>query len=242
MKAIKMYQTIRTKYRNLYEYYQKYGLRKAIVLIIEYTGLFKKRVLVFFEQELQVHPTPNNDHDIELVRLEKKDIEPIDQYCDGWFPKEEALRRLEQGRVLLVVKDRETNTFYQWLEFSKVDIPYLDLSFSIPEHTACMAYIYTVPEYRGRGIASRAKLPVLQYLREHGYYRIFLMIKPDNAPSQRVNKKAGFKEYQTVFYLKLCFLKYYSVRDCETNRKKIFWGTTAVDQELWKTFSKIGHN
>ncbi len=242
MKLTEVYQLIQRKMYNTHKYYDKHGLWKTILAIFEHTGVFKYRVLIFFELKVE-DPISGQKagKSIELVRLAKDDIEQIDEYCDGWFKKDEALRRLEQGRVLFVVKEDEKMAFYQWLEFTKVDIPYIDLSFSIPDDTAYMAYIYTVPDYRGKGIASNAKPLVLNYLREQGYRRILLVITPENAASQRVNKKAGFKEYQTIFYLKLLFLKYYRVKDYGTNRKKRFWHITGTDQELWKTFSKLGH-
>lgn len=213
-----------------------------MLLFLALSGVFKKRDLIFFELALEdLIPDQKPDIGMSLVRVTKEDIETTDNYFDGWFKKGEALKRLQQGCVLFAVKDKEKRIFYQWLEFQTVDIPFLDLSFSLPDDTACMAYIYTVPEYRGKGFASKAKPLILHYLRKWGYRKIVLTIEPYNTASQRVNKKAGFKAYQTVSYVRLFFLKYYCVKDYETGRKKAFWHIRGAHQELWKTFSKLGH-
>ncbi len=242
MRFAEVYQLIQRKIHNTWEYYSKHGCRKTIRAIFEHTGVFKNRALIFFELELEDSISGQKfDNSIELVRLTKEDIEHTGEYVDGWFKKDEALRRLEQGRVLFVVKKDEKMVFYQWLEFTKVDIPYIDLSFSISDDTVCMAYIYTVPDYRGKGIASNAKPFVLDYLRTQGYQKILLMITPENTASQRVNKKVGFKAYQTVLYIKILGLKYYCVKEYETRQRKVFWAMKNSPQELWRTFSKIGH-
>jgi RimJ/RimL family protein N-acetyltransferase len=242
LKVAEVYQLIRIKIQKTRDYYKRHGLWKLILLFFDLSGVFKKKVLIFFELELKDSVSgQKNDDDIDLVRVEKEDIEHTPQYFDGWFKKDKALKRLEEGRVLFAVKDEEQRIFYQWVEFEKVDIPFLDLSFFVPDETAYITYMYTVPEYRGKGIASKGKLLVLKYLRDCGYRRILVVIQPHNAASRRVNKKVGFNEYQTVIYLKFLFLKYYCVKDYDTSQKKVSWHIREIDQELWKTFSKIWH-
>lgn len=236
-----VHQLIQTKIHKTQDYYRKFGFWKTILRFFESSGVFKRKVFIFFELELKDSISDQeHNHSIDLVRVRKEDLKNVDQYLYEWFEKEEALRRLEAGNVLLTVKDEGKMIFYQWLELRRVDIPYLDLSFSIPDDTAYMAYMYTETEYRGMGIASKAEPLVLKYLQENGCRRIFLIITPNNAVSYRVYKKIGFKEYQTVIYWKLFFLKYYCVKDYIGGSQKIFWGSRMITQELWKIFSKIG--
>jgi len=241
LKYSDVHQWIQTKIHKTLNYYREFGLWKTILRFIENSGIFKRRVFIFFEMELKDSiSAQEQNHRINLIRVGKEDIEKVDEYLYGWFEKEEALKHLEAGNVLFTVKDGEKMIYYEWTEFKKIDLPYLDLSFFIPDGTAHNGFNYTEPEYRGKGIASKAKLLTLKYQRENGIQRAFCIIPPNNTESLRLNKKVGFKEYQTVTYWKFLFLKYYCVKDSHTGSQKVIWGSGKATQELWKTFSKIG--
>ncbi|MCP4402612.1 MAG: GNAT family N-acetyltransferase [bacterium] len=237
---LEMFRVIRLKIQRACWYYKKDGLWKTLLLSWDHIGIFKYRLLIFFELDIDKAITwEKRSQTLELITLTQKTVDEIEEYWDGWFFKDQALKRLEQGRVLLITKKGSKMTFYQWLEFMKVDIPYLDLSFQIPDDTVCMAYIYTVPEYRGKGIASNAKPLVLDYLRTQGFRKIILTIAPENLASQKVNKKAGFQAYQRVRYFKIFCLRFYWVKDEEKQRKKVFWFLKNNNSAIWKTFSKL---
>ncbi len=97
----------------------------------------------------------------------------------------------------------------------------------------------------GRGFASKAKPLVLRYFTRTGLSLFFLVVAPENSISQQVNKKVGFKEYQIVTYRKFLFrnsvfFKYYVVKDWTSWRRKVSWSNKkAVQDEIWKAFSKI---
>jgi len=237
-----LHKLIRAKVHKIRNYYNRHGLWKSVLHFFDTVGCtFKYRELIFFELRLQDAPScQENDSGIELVRVRKEDIENAQDYYDGWFSREQALKRLDEGHALLVVNDEGKMIFFQWIELRKAGIPHIDISFSIPERTAYMAYIYTLPKYRGRAIATRAKRLVMKYLKENGYGRTFMVTAPDNVPSMKVNSNAGLRQYQAVTYWRLLFLKYYCVRDLATNRRRVSLRITRTDNQLWKAFSKIG--
>jgi ribosomal protein S18 acetylase RimI-like enzyme len=205
--------------------------------------LLKKRELTFFEIRMGDQlPFEENEETMNLIRVEKEEIENAEYLnCWGeWFSKTKALEYLDKGNILLVLKNEGRVIFYQALEFNKVDISAIDLLSYIPEDIAYMSHMYTIPEYRGRGVASNGKRLILKYLHELGYRRVLLYIDAHNLPSQRVSIKAGLNEYQTVFYVRFLFIKYYCVKDIDSNRKKVFWRIGKTDRELLKLFSKTG--
>lgn len=184
------------------------------------------------------HYSPKFDVTSHLSKVGREDIESA-EYLGGWFPKSRALRYLDEGHILLVLKDKGKVIFYQLLELNKVNIKVLEISAFIPADTAYTSYLYTLPEHRGKGVASKIKPFILKYLYDHGYRKVFNAIAPDNIPSQRVNEKAGLNPYQTVVYRRFLFLKLYRVKDFDTNKKRLFLRLGRTDKQMWKTFSKI---
>ena len=241
MKYSEVHRWIQTKIQKTRNYYKEFGFWKTILRFLENIGVFKRRVFTFLEMELKDSiSAQGQNHGVNLVRLGKEDLEKVGKYLYEWYEKEEALKCLEAGNVLFTVKDGHKMIYYEWTEFKKIDLPYLDLSFFIPDGTAHNGYNYTEPEYRRKGIASKAKLLTLKYQQENGIQRAFCIIAPYNVESLKFNKKFGFKEYQIVLYWRLLFIKYYCVKDYHTGSQKVFWGSGRATQELWKTFSKIG--
>ncbi len=252
MNIAQIQQWFRVKMDNLQEYYEAYGFWKSVLhffkRLAEHMGFrFYTKKLIFFELDLQKNFLAlSNADNVDFVKIKPQELEFVEEYHDGWFDREKALQRLEQGHLLFVMKDQQNIAFFQWIELHRTKIPSIDLfSITLPEKTACMAYIFTKAEYRGRGFASKAKPLVLHYLQEQGYLSIFLVIAPENSISQQVNKKVGFKEYQIVTYRKFLFrnsvfFKYYVVKDWTSWRRKVSWSNKkAVQDEIWKAFSKI---
>ena len=238
-----LYQRIQRKLYNAWKYYQANGFLKTTIATFDDTGVFRKKDRLLFELDLKNDyipsiTAPNNLH---LVRIVKEDVEQAEDFFDGWFKQDKVLERLEQGHILFAVKFDGQMVFYQWIELSTMVFPSIDLFFSLPADTACMAYTYTEPEYRGKGIASSAKPLLLDYLYTQGYRKIVLLIAPTNIASQKVNQKVGFKAYQAVNYRKILGLKFYAVKDSQTGQRKVFWAMKDSPQELWCTFSKIRH-
>lgn len=62
--------------------------------------------------------------------------------------------------------------------------------------------VYTAPQLRGRGIATRALFDICDELFEDGVPRIVLYVNRENEPARRVYEKIGFDlytDYETVF-------------------------------------------
>jgi len=243
----KFYKTCQIKLHTAKKYYKEYGAWKFILLVFWKIRFIKKYnyQLIFFEMKvgessaLMQRADCIMDDDIYFYQASREDIENVEKYFDGWFTKKEALKRLDEGYILFLVKREDEIVIYEWLELKKVEMPFIELSFFVPDKVAYIAALYTVPEYRLKGFAARAILLVFKYLQEHGYQKVFIVIEPDNVPSIRLNKNIGFNEYQTVTYWRVLFLRYYRVVEYGMDQKKVFWRIWKTNQQLWNTFSKI---
>ncbi len=231
-----------SKWKNTIEYYQKNGFAKSLSYSLHHLGIFKKE-LIFFEMNIPDRtPCLDSDYSLELVRLGVREVQEMPVYNDGWFSREQALQRLADGHMLLSIKKDSKLIFFQWIEPEKGRILFFDIPFVLPDNLSVYkAFIYTPPEFRRQGVASRAKRLILKFLEDNGYRKAFLVIEPHNMPSIRANKKVGFREYQKVTYRKMIFFNYYFIRDFSTDRHKRVWtvANTGKEQRIWKTYSKI---
>ena len=238
---------IQVKIQSIREYYKKYGIWKLVLYLFSRIGIIPKREYNFFEVKLQdtiPYKKNNSNFDLDFVWVKKKNFAHFDFPSDnGWITKNEALRRLSGTNcIFLALTKGNRIVCYISIEFNKAHITFFDLLVYIPDKTAYSFALYTVPEFRGKELASKIKLLQLQFLKEQGYQREFSVIRPNNIASQKVHKKLGYKEYQSVIYRKILFLKYYCVKDFDTNNRKRFWYIKGIDQKLWKHFSKIRDN
>lgn len=228
-------------------YFKKYRIIKALFHFLSHIGTIYKREYLFFEIKLQ-GIIPNNkdksDLDFDFIWVKKNDFDHYDFPDEqGWITRDEALRRLKQRNCILLALTKGNKIIcYQWSDFDRAHIPRLGLLVYIPAKVAYPLAMYTRPEFRGKGLATKLKLLQLHFLKEQGYQRVFLVIRTDNLASQIVNKKCGYKAYQTVTYRKISFLKYYCVKDYATNKRKNFLYIKERDQKLWNFFSKIKDN
>ena len=95
----------------------------------------------------------------------------------------------------------ETDRSYVWFG------PYRRLMFKADisargSYGAQISGVYTSPQMRGEGIATRGMHDICQRLFADGIPRIVLYVNCDNAPAKRVYEKVGFQyhtDYQTVF-------------------------------------------
>lgn len=82
--------------------------------------------------------------------------------------------------------------------------------------------MYTVPEYRGLGIAPRVIDSICQYLFLKGKKKIYLTILTGNRNSINSARKAGFQEFGAVTYVKILPLRLYRIEgNSKTDRNII---------------------
>ena len=89
---------------------------------------------------------------------------------------------------------------------------FIDQWFRLPPESAHLAFTFTKPPFRGRGLAKITYTNLLEELRRQEVEVIFLEIEPDNTPSIRAAAGCGFEKYLTLKYFRLVVPRFYFVR------------------------------
>lgn len=102
------------------------------------------------------------------------------------------------GPLLLAAGAVAPFTGFVWIEDGRLvgNVSYGRESRGI---AACsISNVAVLPEYRGRGIASRLLDTALEHLARQGCRRVFLEVRADNDPAKSLYRKRGFTVYNTV--------------------------------------------
>jgi RimJ/RimL family protein N-acetyltransferase len=72
--------------------------------------------------------------------------------------------------------------------------------FNLEEGDVYTYEMYTLPEFRRRGIATAIKVGILEYYCKAGYKRFLNLISPRNLASIRNNEKQGYRQVGMLEY------------------------------------------
>lgn len=207
------------------KYCGKHGILKTIKRCFERVGFFIcfRRVLIFKLDLLKLKPSIvcSINFIFEELNISKICSINANEYFDGWFDKEVAIIRLKKGHRLFVArKDKIIN--YAWVESGSISVPCLDLNFLLSRKTACFAYSYTIPSFRGKGVSKTVKNMVSSLLCDQKYSQVIAFMDVNNHASISVHKKNGSREVMLFVYLRLFFIKIYLCKGLENRKNKIF--------------------
>jgi RimJ/RimL family protein N-acetyltransferase len=65
--------------------------------------------------------------------------------------------------------------------------------YPVEKNAVVFGTLYTVPEYRNKGLSTRAKSHMIAYLYTRGYRRFYADTTPANVPAQKTSEKLGFQ-------------------------------------------------
>ena len=109
-------------------YYKQHGFLKFMKRVFNRLGfIYFDHSLLFFHVDLNnIIKDFIGPWTFQIVT--KSDIQKERNYYDGWYTKERALLRLQNGRHRLLISRLDDKIVtYQWLVFRKVKINWLDL-------------------------------------------------------------------------------------------------------------------
>jgi GNAT superfamily N-acetyltransferase len=221
---------------DIMNYYKRHSFLEFLKHVISKLGfLHYDRSLIFFHMDLKnFSHNAKEPYSFHVATID--DIQKEQDYNDGWFKKEEAIYRLREGHRLFILKDNGRMVYFRWADLKKVTINYFDLHFHIPQSFVYSTGLYVVPELRRAGIAFKMSLEINSYLKIKGFNHIFSVIDPTNAASINHTLKQGFKPYQTVFYKRYWFIKYYHVKKQNSKQQKRYISLFISPKKIWNTF------
>jgi GNAT superfamily N-acetyltransferase len=107
-------------------------------------------------------------------------------------------RLLEQGATCVVVREDGRIVHYRWYSESPVWLPFLSLLW-VPEPGDYITLgVYTIPQYRGRGMHQRFSIEGFARARHSGLRRSVSLIAWWNAPALAVIRGVGFHRVGTA--------------------------------------------
>lgn len=165
---------------------------------------------------------PVDSPDIVTARIEGSEAEALADYETGFLSRTEVKRRLESGEELLVTRVGGARACFCWIQKESFMLTFVDQRFNLPSDSAHIAFVFTKPEFRGRGLARRTLSNASRRLIERGFRRAFLEIEPDNTPSIRSALGAGFRKYASLTYLRLVIPRFYMIRS-DSGKSWFFW-------------------
>jgi ribosomal protein S18 acetylase RimI-like enzyme len=221
------------------DYYRRHGMLQFSKRLLEGLGLqFFDRTLIFVLVDLERLPSAR-PKPYSFCCATSEDIEKEQHYKDGWFTKEEALKRIRVGRRLYILKDGGRFVSFLWAEPEKATVNWFDLHMVLPRDIVYCTGSYTVPDYRNRGIATQMDLEVFHSLKEEGVNYILGVVAPDNSESRAVNNKNGIIEYQVVRYRRYGIIRYFRINRTNSDEQKTFVAVFKTPSAIWNTFLSL---
>lgn len=132
--------------------------------------------------------------------------------------KVDAEAIFEDGRMCAIAEIDGNLVHWTFVAFNEAYVMEIKRKIRVSTDSAYVYAVYTAPEYRGLGIASKAMEKISCCLHERGIKKAYALIHPNNFPSLRYFHKVGFKKIGKITFIEICKLKLYK---CKSETKRI---------------------
>ena len=150
--------------------------------------------LIIREAQLKDLPTLKA-FEQELIKAERPFDPTIRPDPVSYYDLEEYVKK---DHVKVVVAEFKGTLVGSGYAYAKMARPYLD-------HTqyAYLGFMYTKPEYRGRGVNQRIVEALLEWAKGNGLSEVRLTVYNDNYPAVKAYEKTGFASHINEMRLRL---------------------------------------
>lgn len=131
----------------------------------------------------------------ELIKAERPFDPTIRQDPISYYDLEEYVKRDD---VKVVVAEIDTTLVSSGYAYAKRARTYLD-----HDEYAYLGFMYTKPEYRGKGINQRIVEVLKGWAKENDLTEVRLTVYNENLPAIKAYEKVGFKEHLNEMRLRL---------------------------------------
>jgi GNAT superfamily N-acetyltransferase len=235
-----MFQEIELQIQKTFDYYKQQGPLQFIKRFFGKLGFEHfNRSLIFLVLDLKDIPDDvERTYSFHIATID--DIQKEQDYNDGFFSKEKATYRLRNGHRLFVLNKNASMVYFLWTEQIEAAVWWFDdLPVHLPQDMVYISGVYTQPEFRNRGIASELKREIFHYLKKEGFNHIIEAVHPANPKALRIDRRLGFREYQTVHYKRYWHIRHYTVQKFNSNERKTFITLFKAPKDIWKTFLQL---
>ncbi len=190
------------------------SLRQILGAIFK--SVFKREIMLVFEKMLAKS----------CVKIETKIEVDLKLVQDDDFPKigdkfkkfrTNVGKMFESGNTCIVAEIHGEFVHWTWVAFNEAYVTEIGRKIRLNSGSAYMYAGYTVPEYRGLGIAPKAMGKILSYLHKRGIKKAYALIRPDNFQALRYTHKVGFKKIGMIRFIGISKLRLYR---CKGETKK----------------------
>jgi len=221
-------------------YYKHYGVLQLLKRFFGLLGLVPfSRTLIFIILDLtDFTDDVKKPYSFQLATTEDMQNEQDYQDYAKYYglTKKEIIYRLQRGLRLFILKENSKMVYFLWMEQKNATIKGFSMPLQLPQDIVYNSGAYTLPDYRGKGIASKVKKEVFHSLKKEGVTKLLAVVMPENTRALRIDKKMGYKEYQTVTYKRYWYIRHYNVQKYNSRECKTFITLFKAPKDLWKTF------
>jgi len=117
--------------------------------------------------------------------------------------RRELADRLGAGQLCFVARHQRCIVAAAWVSLQPIWMPFLGCRIDVAPDEAHIYDKFTLPTYRGYGIANAVRTHHLKHLQRAGLRRATGVVLPENVSGLRDDVKGGFRTYGVVGRLKL---------------------------------------
>jgi ribosomal protein S18 acetylase RimI-like enzyme len=101
---------------------------------------------------------------------------------------------------------------YKWVAFDEAYVSELKRKIHFDSNSAYIYSSFTVPDYRGFGLDSKVTTKVFDYLNEQGIEKVYILVRHNNFPSQRVIQKVGYRKMGEIRFIQVLSSRKYTCK------------------------------
>ena len=142
------------------------------------------------------------DLPVDVTMLAQDEVDDYLVFRPG-STRREIAGRLRSGGMCFVARHQGRIVAAAWVAVQPVWVPFLGCQIAVTPDEAHVYDKFTLPAYRGHGIANAVRTHHLRYLQRAGLRRATGAVLPENASSLRDDGKGGFRVYGVLVRIKL---------------------------------------